>query len=168
MKTRTEHKTNSRNTLVVKSPLTTGGRNKTKLNLTLRSLMRNNNAGTVTLDQMVKKTGVDRSEVTEFLQNVDGGTFIAGRRGHPSRFVFGEALEKWNHQEEIRREWRITNGRNPETGTLLQTNRRGPGRPPNTPKHFVSVTPNRSGMTLKVTVGEEEVSIPLKVELEKV
>ena len=65
---------------------------------------------------------------------------IVGRRGHPTRFVFGEALDKWVHQEEIRRQWRIRNNRNPETGTPLSDTPKRRGRPPGSTKRITNNT----------------------------
>lgn len=83
---------------------------------------------TVTLDELTArfpKMPVD--EIVDFLKGLpkSKGDFIAGRRGHPSRFVFGDAQEKWNHMEVVRAEWRKRNGLNPATGGPLKPARRG-------------------------------------------
>ncbi len=132
----------------------------------LQDLMKNNPEQTVTVDDMVDRLPkINPTDIELFMQTAPGGDFIAGRRGHPSRFVFGEALEKWRHQEEIRAEWRKRNGFTP-TGGRRQTR---VGRPSVTVKPAAQTSQGLSReMVLKVTIGDQEVSIPLKAELEEV
>lgn len=124
----------------------------------LSKLMNKSKDGVITLEKFTKAfPAALRSGCVDFLRKAHGGDFIEGRRGHPSRFVFGEALEHWNHQEEIRREWRIRNGKNPETGGPLHPARRSR-------QGFGSVRPTvgqKSGM-LVVTVGSHTTKIPVK------
>ena len=83
-------------------------------------MVKHGDSGVITLSDFVKATDLPVEDRIEFLKSVTGGDFIEGRQGHPSRFVFGKALEKWKHKEAYRREWRIKNGRDPETGRLLR------------------------------------------------
>jgi hypothetical protein len=88
---------------------------------------------TVTLDELTARfPKIATEEIVDFLKGLPKakGDFIAGRRGHPSRFVFGDAQEKWNHMEVVRAEWRKRNGLNPATGGPLKPSPRG--RKPNT------------------------------------
>jgi len=114
--------------------------------------------GIITLEKFTRAfPAALRSGCVGFLRAASGGDFIEGRRGHPSRFVFGEALDRWNHQEEVRREWRIRNHKNPDTGGPIRPGRRGRpsvGRP--------SVETSRSGRILSVTVGNRTTKIPVK------
>lgn len=111
------------------------GGNTERLTKSLGILMRKSGElETVTLDDMVARNPkVPVEEIVDFLKGLpkSKGDFIAGRRGHPSRFVFGDAQEKWNHMEVVRAEWRKRNGLNPATGGPLKPARRG--RKPNQP-----------------------------------
>lgn len=134
------------------------------LTQTLVGLMeKHHNDQTITLGEVIRRSGQPVQDVIDFLKNSKQGDFIAGRRGHPSRFVFGDAQEKWEHSEEIRREWRIRNGRNPLTGTLIRS------RPDNGRRRsHVNLGVNRRQPvrgSLQVTVGDETVKVPLKLEL---
>lgn len=118
----------------------------------LAKMMNKSKDGTIPLDKFIRSFPTAlRSGCVEFLRKAHGGAFIEGRRGHPSRFVFGEAHDHWKHQEEIRREWRIRNGKNPETGGPLHSTRRG--RPVGRPMG--------SSKTLVVTLGNHTTRIPL-------
>lgn len=122
----------------------------------LRRLMESREDGVITLELFNKHLPLHMKgpDAVEFLQNSPKGDFIVGRQGHPSRFVFGEALEKWNHQEDVRSEWRKRNGRDPETGRLLHrdtTVRRG--RPPG------STNAPKSGKI--ITVGGQKLRVEL-------
>lgn len=136
----------------------------TTLTQTLVGLMeKHHNDQTITLGEVIRRSGQPAQDVIDFLKNSKQGDFIAGRRGHPSRFVFGDAQEKWEHSEEIRREWRIRNGRNPLTGTLIRS------RPDNGRRSHVNLGSSNRGRpirgSLQVTVGDETVKVPLKLEL---
>ncbi len=104
---------------------------------------------TIELGEVLSKTNESPEIVVDYLKNSGQGSFIAGRRGHPSRFVFGDVKDKWEHSEFIRAQWRIRNGRNPETGTLLK-------------KPSSQVRPRGN---IQVTIGAKTVSIPLKLAL---
>lgn len=142
----------------------------TNLNQVLRILMKDNrDEGVITLSEFIEQIpDANQLGVMEFLKNSPQGDFIAGRRGHPSRFVFGEAQEKWKHSEAIRRQWRIDNGRNPETGGPLHS--RGPGRPLGS-KNRATIQPIRvtggktDRLSLQVTIGDQTTRLPLKMEL---
>lgn len=176
MKQNKQGKSGSTNQALV----TTRGNQNTLTNKIARvfnTLMKNNEEETIELDEMCDRLpGVDRMEVQTFMEKQPGGDFIAGRRGHSSRFVYGAALAKWKHQEEIRREWRIRNNMDPKTGTPLNNKATVVRRTPRTvtpPAKTVKPTaPTTDEITqelnLKVTIGDQEVSIPLKMELEKV
>jgi|SRR5579862_7430508 len=107
----------------------TGLTNTERLTKTLGVLMRKNaDTQTVTLDEFMERH--PKIPVEEMIDFLDGlpktkGDFIAGRRGHPSRYVFGEAHQKWLHMEVVRAEWRKRNGLNPATGGPLKPQRRG-------------------------------------------
>lgn len=156
----------------------------TKFSRAFSGLMKKNDEQTITVDDMVSRLpGADRLEVADFMSRQPGGDFIAGRRGHPGRFVFGEALKKWKHSEARRREWRIRNGLNPKTGSAVHGNT--PARTRKTTIRAAAIRPVRTArvslpvsgdgddtitreLALNVTIGDRKVSIPLKVELEKV
>jgi hypothetical protein len=84
--------------------------NKTQFNEILKTLMVKFNGGTIPLDEIVKKSKLTVEETVSFLQTTKKGSFIAGRRGHPSRFVFGKTEDKWIASELRRHEWRKKNG----------------------------------------------------------
>lgn len=163
---------------------------------TFKVLTQNNEEGIITVDDMAVRLtpkGVELSEIVEFLRSApkSQGDFIEGRRGHPSRFVFGEAFDKWKYQEARRVEWRKANGLNPLTGGPLKPGRRGrplgsknlhrgPGRPPGAKNKIVNLhrgpgrppgSKNKSSsnttkdVSFRVTIGDKEVSIPVKLEV---
>lgn len=107
----------------------TGLTNTDRLTKSLQILMkRSGELETVTLDEMVARhPKIATEEIVDFLKGLpkSKGDFIAGRRGHPSRFVFGDAQERWNHMEVVRAEWRKRNGLNPATGGPLHPQPRG-------------------------------------------
>lgn len=53
--------------------------------------------------------GIQIGTSINFLRHAPGGWFVEGRRGHPSRFVFGQAFEDYRKSELRRREWRREN-----------------------------------------------------------
>lgn len=75
---------------------------------------------TFTLDEFMDKTRVDVDTAIDFLESRKDGEVIQGRRGHPTRFVFGESWSKWIDSMNYRRQWRKDNGRDPHTGRLLE------------------------------------------------
>lgn len=130
-------------------------------NQVLQELMNKNvKTGIITLDKFRRATGETVEDCVNFLKTVSKGDYVAGRRGHPSRFVFGDTFNKWVHQEAIRAEWRVRNGRDPVTGTPIHKHR-GPGRPVGTTKKPL----DSQKMTLQVTVGNQKTDIPLNVAL---
>ena len=129
--------------------------NKSTLNQILKDLMlKRVSVGVITLKEFINKTGCSISAAVEFLKGKNTGDFINGRQGHPSRFVFGEAQEKWIHQEVIRADWRKTNGRDPITGTLLKP-----------VKSAARQVVKGAQRMIAVTVGDETVKLPLSVEM---
>ena len=98
---------------------------KSELNRVLKSLIETHESlGIITLKEFIKQTDCPPQVAVDFLRKTRKGDFIEGRRGHPSRFVFGEAQEKWIYQELRRAEWRERNGRDPLTGRLLDSGKR--------------------------------------------
>lgn len=156
----------------------------------LKSLMRGNVEGVITFDQIKKLTpDVSDEEILDFMENVKGaGVCIAGRRGHPTRIVSGPALEAWKHSEALRAEWRRKNNLTP---TGAQKSGRGPGRPrgstaavsieapvvrrgrkpanKRTETHPVIARLEQgeelANLNLRITVGDNETVLPLKVAL---
>lgn len=127
---------------------------------------------TVTLDELTARfPKIPVDEIVEFLQRLPKtkGDFIAGRRGHPSRYVFGEEHQRWLHQEVRRAEWRKKNGLNPATGGPLNPQRRG--RKPNQPVQRMNARRSRGGQSskfeLNVNVGGKTVRVPVEVGVEQ-
>lgn len=97
---------------------TTNRSNKTLpviLRSALENLIQNASGEEITIDKFysaVRKQmpGVERLTCINFLRNAPGGWFVAGRRGHKSRFLFGQAFEDYRASELRRREWRRANG----------------------------------------------------------
>lgn len=119
----------------MKQTVTQGRSNTERLTKALSVAMRKSGElETVTLDELTARLPrIPVEEIVDFLKGLpkSKGDFIAGRRGHPSRFVFGDAQERWNHSEVVRAEWRKRNGLNPATGGPLHPKPRG--RKPNQP-----------------------------------
>lgn len=142
--------------------------------------------GEITLETFARRAGLDRLSATEFLQTATGGCFVIGRRGHKSRFLHGEAFDRFRHQEEIRREWRKKQGMAPNALPTLNGRRqvaaRRPGRPIGSGKRNVpSSTPspihtsvkangggehlNVGSFSLQVDINGQKATLPLTVEL---
>jgi len=66
--------------------------------------------GEIPLTKFARASGLGNEEALDFLRTATGGCYVEGRRGHKSRFLHGEAFDKFRHQEEIRREWRKKQG----------------------------------------------------------
>ena len=129
--------------------------NKSTSNQVLRDLMqKRESVGVITLKEFVNKTGLSLEAAITFLKNKSYGDYINGRQGHPSRFVFGPAQDKWVHQELIRAEWRKTNGRDPLTGRLLTPLKTAA-------KRVVNASVERM---IAVTVGTRTVKVPVSLE----
>lgn len=150
-----------------------GKTNTERLTKALGILMRKSGElETVTLDELTARfPKIATDEIVDFLRGLpkSKGDFIAGRRGHPSRFVFGEEQQRWNHSEVRRAEWRKANGLNPATGGPLHPARRG--RKPNQPVQRMNARHARGGQSskfeLKVNVGGKTVKVPVEVGVEQ-
>lgn len=96
-------------------------------------------SGEVFLEQLEKETGLERPEVVKQLRSFKSdGKYLVGRKGHKSRFIWGEKLK-----EAIK--------------PIAQS-----------PKRIQQPKPNGtgSGYSLQVQIGESETHIiPIKLEL---
>ncbi len=63
-----------------------------------------NASGKLTLDQIVAGGKIDKYEAVELLKKSTAGQFITGRRGHPSRFVWGDEQLKEAHIPSTRKQ----------------------------------------------------------------
>jgi hypothetical protein len=139
------------------------------------------NGGEITLDAFARKAGIDRIEAMNFLQTANGGCFVIGRRGHKSRFLHGEAFDKFRHQEEIRREWRKKQGLPPNALPTLNGRRTVARRGRPITRKPAAVTPspvvttveatktgehlNVGSFSLQVDINGQKATLPLTVEL---
>ncbi len=63
----------------------------TKVMDTYLSIKMNKHAtGEIWLSEIGKETGLSKPAIINYLRNTPLGTFVAGRRTHPSRFLFGQ------------------------------------------------------------------------------
>lgn len=162
----------------------------TNLNQVLSDLMESKQtSGVITFTNFCRRVpDADKEGCLNFLQSSNKGSFVVGRRGHPSRFVFGAAEEKWKHQELVRADWRKRQGlperqfhhdliksfgRNLPEIQRRERKRRGPGRPkinmgvqrgPGRPS-LKEKASGKQDMSLAVTVAGKKTTIPLSLEL---
>jgi hypothetical protein len=121
----------------------------------------NSNGGSMTLEQICARVpGAERRDVVRALKDSDLGVFVAGRKGHPSRWVYGPPAEQEAEKFRARQSMggRPRRQHNPREVTAEVENN-GPRR--------VSLGAGQTftDLSLKVSVGGQEAIIPLKVEL---
>lgn len=107
---------------------------------------KNPDGGEININSIEKQLpNMTRSDIIQQLRKSNAGVFVTGRRGKPSRFVYGAAAVSLLHQAPQRqhRVLRQETSENPEDGSSSLSH----------------------GIELRVNVGGQQVTIPIKLEL---